>query len=444
MKNISENRQLEMLINVYEKEGLAEFAKVYDSFRKEAILDYGLYIKCEELLKNKAEELDKKGQSKKNLDEIKLGICSTFTHMRQSLEKDLKVLQKRQNLIDVIGARISKAYETLNGRVELEEGLVCFLHMHIIIDMCFACFQYEGYGYISRLHLPAMFYDLLRKWNKDQDEKAKKTDEDETNRQYLQRAKNFIEFYGDKAENDILNYTYQNVEIYCRKRSQETILWLKEEKKSASKRYMIDFVDKLIGINDIKENEQQKIKYGDVGTENIQEKSLKQTQDKNTGCFEQKVWETDNKQIIIDKKNNQESKENRKNLDEFAERFEEPRKSLNDIERFAKTRNEDMEVLKQRANTERKTEQLKDRKRMLNRIMIIVLAVVAAVCFMLIIILFSRINEKNHKNQTSFNYNIDVSRSFDNIYNQNTNAEVDIMYQNNSKEVESNGFQFAD
>lgn len=367
MGNVSGNQQLMALINAYEKEGLAEFAKAYDSFRKEAIFDYGLYIECEKIMKSRARELD----------QIKQGICATFLYMRQSLEvNNLTQLQERQNLIDTIGKRISKAYETLNAVQEAKNISVRFLHMHIILDMCFACFRYkENYGYISRLHLPAMFYDLLARWNEEQREKAEKQDETGQNKHSKKTAENFVKFYGEEAKKDILNHTCQNVDIYCSRKNQDAILWLKKEKKSAQKRYVIDFADKLLSqMNDVAEKETEKelpkAGYETAGLKHNLEKPQEQIRKEDGESLEIKGQKPDGHKMIADERNNEKTE-----------------------------------------SVEKKTAEFEERKRTLNKTIIITLAVLAFVCFLFIIILVLQINGKS-QNQTRLGYNTGVSRSF--------------------------------
>lgn len=423
MGNISENGK--RLIDVYEKGKLAEFAEVYDAFRKEAVLDYGLYIECEERLQEKADKLNKKEQNKNKLDEIKLGICSTFTYMREVLKKDLEIVENRQDLIDIMGERVSRTYEVLNECAEKKKASVRFLHIHIILDMCFACFQYKGnrYGYISRLHLPAMFYDLLCNWNKEQRENAeRKTGTDE---RYRKKAKEFLEFYGRDAEEEVLNYTCQNVKIFC-SQGQDTTKFLTKCKDATDKRYVSEFVDKLsVRMNTTEAKEQEQKNSGSESNfEKRQEQSRRKEQpDSVKEKRGEKHRETEN---WFDKKEEMSS-------DRYERNYIKDRLEPQNLSVTEKDVNRDKH---------KKTEDIEERKKTLNRALIITFAIVAAVIliFMMVLIISVR---GNNRNRNLSGYNSDVSRLLEEETGEAVDNETDFMRQDKTEKTGVNGFQLT-
>ena len=369
--------KLNHLVAVYASGGMEELAEAYAVFRNDAILDYELYLNCQDRLTKAAEkmaqELEQGG--KKRLIEEKLRICATFTKICSVLQKNLKDTKNRQELIDTMGEKISKAYEDMYGVPEYRNNMsICYLDMHIILDLCFACFGEER-GYFSRLHLPAIFYDLMHRWNEQNKENLK-------NNRYEKISEGFVEFYGDTAEAEIVKYTHRNLEIYCKSRNKNVLDWLKEWNDPNCKKYAVQFKDQLINV------ERRKIQAEGQKKGEPHKKEEKQNSTQTFAQAQNQFGENKKEKVLAQK---QAAKKSGKVVEK-----NEPASAVPETE----------------APLENQTEQkaIKEKKRS-NKWIKIILVAIAVVVVGIGLIVFGAISRNAHK--TAQNYNSSgASRSF--------------------------------
>lgn len=128
----------------------------------------------------------------------------------------------RQKLIDSIGENIQKQYELyINTNVNdiLKNR---FWILNLIVDAIFSCC-----GYIHQIQVPAMFYNLMCTWNK-------------------QNGDGFKRFYGVNAEHRIIKRSYGNVCIISNKNKTDSDKWLNNILLKLQKEYAIKFCNLLI------------------------------------------------------------------------------------------------------------------------------------------------------------------------------------------------------
>lgn len=218
-----ENKSVEKFVNVFVNENIYEIATEYEEFKKDAVLNFKYYEDC-------ATRITEEFFEQISNDKMKLGVYTTIMDFVQSNNEDLRDVEVRQHFIDNIGLRISRAYEILMDTQEGKLESVRFLLMHMILDMCFASVDEKEDG-VSRLRLPAMFYDLMHKWN--------------TNKELPKDFKDFRNFYGEAAEQDILNRTWENVKLYCEAKHDDPKEWSKRQFEQ-EKEYVQRFGKKLM------------------------------------------------------------------------------------------------------------------------------------------------------------------------------------------------------
>lgn len=172
-------------INVFVYDELPGVAKKYAEFRKTAILSADNYKNlCEELKKISFEwEID---PEKKWI----FGVFEAFVNVFSKGSMDDK--KNRQVLIDTISEKMDLAYQT---QTEMNKYLynvgVRHLTLHIIIDTIFA---FSSFG--KQIQLSAMFYDMMHRMTEQGDA-------------------DFNKFYGEEAENEILESAFNNLFLCC-------------------------------------------------------------------------------------------------------------------------------------------------------------------------------------------------------------------------------------
>lgn len=216
-----ENKSVEKFVNVFVNENIYEIAAEYEEFKKDAVLNFKYYEDC-------ATRITEEFFEQISNNKIKVVIYNTMI-LVWNLRDDLRDTKVRQRFIDNIGEQISWGYEVLKDKQERDQESVRFLLMHMILDMCFASVDEKENG-VSRLRLPAMFYDLMHKWNAN-----KELPED------------FRNFYGEAAEQDILDRTWENVKLYCDGRGYNPIKW-SETQLAEPMEYVQRFGKKFIEI----------------------------------------------------------------------------------------------------------------------------------------------------------------------------------------------------
>ena len=219
---MGQNKEVKNFVNVFAGKNIYEIAEGYEQFKESAILQFKDYQECIEKI---SKEL--KRQKEDPMDPMKVGFYTTMVVMDRNLKDDLRKIEPRQRFIDDIGERISWAYEEAKNQSKIQEESIDFLIMRVILDMCFAYVDTKVSG-VSRLQLPAMFYDLMCKWN-----------EDESN------PEDFRKFYGEAAEQDILTRTWENVKLYCQTEACDPVEW-SESQITEKKEYVRRFGEKLI------------------------------------------------------------------------------------------------------------------------------------------------------------------------------------------------------
>lgn len=172
-------------INVFVYDELPGVAKKYAEFRKSAILSADNY-------KNLCEEL-KTISFEWEIDPEKKWIFGVFEAFVNVFSKgSMEDKKHRQLLIDTISEKMDYAYQT---QTEMNKYLynvgVRFLTLHIIIDTIFA---FSSFG--KKIQLSAMFYDMMHRMTEQGDA-------------------DFNKFYGEEAENEILESTFNNLLISC-------------------------------------------------------------------------------------------------------------------------------------------------------------------------------------------------------------------------------------
>ena len=225
-----ENKSVEELVNTLLDKDIYETAHAYDNFRKYAILRFRCYEECVKYMLGNARlsELEDQKRTPAFDDKVRFLFYATMMQMDSSLKDDLRKIDARQNFINNVGNLISGAYERFKERPERENESVRFLIVHIILDMCFAYVDKERV--VSRLQLPAMFYDLMCRWNREESS-----------------PEDFRKFYGEAAEQDILNRTWENVKLYCQEKYIDPGEWSRSQFVQ-EKEYVRRFGEKLMQI----------------------------------------------------------------------------------------------------------------------------------------------------------------------------------------------------
>ena len=225
MKN---STAIKKLLDVFLHKKYLAIPKQYDDFKEYAIKDSDNYLEWTNLAY--ANQNEWKNDAKKRL------VYNTIFNMTEALQKDCNQPDCKQNLINTIGAQIGDAYEQLCTLQEVyKDKNSRFLILHIIIDTIFA-FSAP----VEKIQWSAMFYNLMCRWN-------------------LENSEEFSDFYGVDAEEEIVDYTFENI----RKISGPSIReWFSNNEiiaASKQKAYFYDFTQLLLEKMDLIENEENTV-----------------------------------------------------------------------------------------------------------------------------------------------------------------------------------------
>lgn len=148
-------------------------------------------------------------------------FVKTAAEINNRLIVDCNPVKERQDLIDCIGEHVSEYFKLLYGNKVYGDNTSRFAILHLMIDMFFA------YSDITnKIRWSAMLYKLLSDWNN-------------------QNSDEFNQFYGEDAEEDIIDYTLQNIKML----SNNAVEWLEQTdilNISQKKKYVADFRSKLL------------------------------------------------------------------------------------------------------------------------------------------------------------------------------------------------------
>lgn len=209
--------------NTYE-----EVASAYETFRKNSVLEKINYEQFISRLEGKRKNW--KENSEKQLKDYVLELLSNMKKIliKGYPENDVNV---RQKLINIMGEKVSQAVQIndQDGKMISEPGIKYF-GLHLIIDMLFV--YCDDFYSIMAL---AMLYDLMCDWNKT-------------------AVEEFRRYYGTEGEEEIIVYTYRDVELISGARGIVPEQWLKYIEGKLNKQYVIDFYKKLLSNNSIEQN----------------------------------------------------------------------------------------------------------------------------------------------------------------------------------------------
>lgn len=157
-----------------------------------------------------------KGQPERDLKEHTFKLLS---EMQIVLKEDtLAKVEIRQKLIDTMGEHVRQAIRVYeNGEDESGDRKRKYFAMHLILDMlCVYCDE------VYQIQAPAIFYDLMCRWNQKEEEK-------------------FQDFYGAEGEEEILRYTGENLKIISKGKEADLEKWLKRVCDKVQKPYVENF-----------------------------------------------------------------------------------------------------------------------------------------------------------------------------------------------------------
>ncbi len=155
-------------------------------------------------------------------------IIDIYTKLSKATKKSLKDVDNRQKLIDVIGECLQTECDRDDDIEHTKEEK--FFVLYLMIDILFI-FQENKEDKIKAV---ALLYALMKRWNK------------------AYKDENFGQFYGQSAEQEIINHFYENIEVISRNENKKVSQWLKDilnelnSKKSEYKyEYAIQFCEAI-------------------------------------------------------------------------------------------------------------------------------------------------------------------------------------------------------
>lgn len=206
---------------IFIKKDIDIVIKKYGKFRKNALLDSNMYLQLWSKLSAEANQNSFSEPWKRYVFEVLVKLKTICSNGGTSDNKE-----KRKQLNEGIILLLENAKEKIMGNEKfVSDSEIKYGILHLMLDVICA-FSDEKHV----IQLPAMIHDIVRRMNKE-DSLLK-------------------EFYGEKAEIEIINYTNDIVQIIKKKRKEDISAeqWIKKVSEQQNKEFAKEFGKKMLDV----------------------------------------------------------------------------------------------------------------------------------------------------------------------------------------------------